>query len=48
MNKTIIFGAGGFGTEVAMLIYDINKSDTNIKFDLIGFIDDNSSFRVKN
>ena len=41
MNKIAIFGAGGFGREVASLIKRINKE--NPKWDLLGFYDDNPS-----
>lgn len=38
MQKIIIYGAGGFGREIACLINSINKQ--NMKWDLVGFIDD--------
>ncbi len=38
MKNIAIFGAGGFGREVAMLINQINKID--IKWNFIGFFDD--------
>ena len=38
MKKLAIFGAGGFGREVAQLICDINSVEKN--FDLVGFYDD--------
>jgi len=41
MIKIVIFGAGGFGREVAWLIEDINK--VKKIYDIIGFIDENSS-----
>ncbi len=47
MNKTIIFGAGGFGAEVAMAIHDINAKSATQQFDLIGFIDDDASLGDK-
>jgi sugar O-acyltransferase (sialic acid O-acetyltransferase NeuD family) len=43
MNKIAIYGAGGFGKEVACLINFINKN--NQTWDLIGFFDD--SFEKK-
>ncbi|MEJ8756938.1 acetyltransferase [Pontibacter sp. H259] len=39
MKKIAIFGAGGFGQEVAMLIEQINQHE--YVWDLIGFYDDN-------
>ncbi len=45
MKKIAIFGAGGFGREVAWLIEEINSSQ--ISWDLIGFFDDDFS-HVKN
>jgi sugar O-acyltransferase (sialic acid O-acetyltransferase NeuD family) len=38
MNKIAIFGAGGFGREVACLLKSIN--DLTKKWDLVGFFDD--------
>ncbi len=38
INKIAIFGAGGFGQEVACLINMINKQ--SLKWDLVGFYDD--------
>jgi sugar O-acyltransferase (sialic acid O-acetyltransferase NeuD family) len=38
MRKIAIYGAGGFGREVACLIEDINKLDH--RWDIIGFFDD--------
>lgn len=38
MKKTVIFGAGGFGREVKMLLDQINL--TNGKFNFIGYYDD--------
>lgn len=40
MQKIVIFGAGGFGTEVAMTIKDINKSSGD-NWDIAGYFDDN-------
>lgn len=41
IKDLVIIGAGGFGREIAWLVEDINK-DTK-KFNLLGFIDDDSS-----
>lgn len=38
MNKIAIYGGGGFGREVKMLIDQINKQDK--KFEFIGYFDD--------
>jgi len=38
MKKIAIFGAGGFGREVAQLVRDINKVEK--QYDLVGFFDD--------
>ena len=38
LKKIAIFGAGGFGLEVAMLIYQINEK--KYQWDLVGFFDD--------
>jgi sugar O-acyltransferase (sialic acid O-acetyltransferase NeuD family) len=38
MNKIAIYGAGGFGREVKMLIDQINKQE--IKYEFIGYFDD--------
>jgi sugar O-acyltransferase (sialic acid O-acetyltransferase NeuD family) len=38
MQKIVIYGAGGFGREIACLINSINSIEK--KWDLIGFIDD--------
>lgn len=46
MEQIIIVGAGGFGSEVAMLIEDINAVE--MKWDLIGFVDDSASGYVLN
>ena len=41
LKKIAIFGAGGFGLEVAMLIEQINNK--NWQWDLVGFFDDGMS-----
>ena len=38
MSDLLIYGAGGFGREIACLIKAINKD--NQKWNLLGFIDD--------
>lgn len=45
MKKIAIYGAGGFGREVANLIGRINNH--NPQWELIGFFDDNESLRGK-
>ncbi|NQD67661.1 acetyltransferase [Bacillus haikouensis] len=39
MKDIVIIGAGGFGREVAWLIEDINK--VNTEWNILGFVDDN-------
>jgi sugar O-acyltransferase (sialic acid O-acetyltransferase NeuD family) len=39
MKDIVIIGAGGFGREVAWLIEDINKENTD--WNILGFVDDN-------
>jgi sugar O-acyltransferase (sialic acid O-acetyltransferase NeuD family) len=39
MKDIVIIGAGGFGREVAWLIEDINKKNT--EWNILGFVDDN-------
>jgi sugar O-acyltransferase (sialic acid O-acetyltransferase NeuD family) len=41
MNKIILVGAGGQGSEVVQLIDDINRR--KLTWDIIGFVDDSSS-----
>lgn len=45
MKKIAIFGAGGFGREVACLINNINKARPT--WNLIGFFDDNPELKGK-
>lgn len=45
MKKIAIFGAGGFGREVAMLIEQINQQ--KVTWELIGFFDDGVSQRTR-
>jgi sugar O-acyltransferase (sialic acid O-acetyltransferase NeuD family) len=40
MNKIAIYGAGGFGKEVACIIRKINEASVSPVWDLIGFYDD--------
>jgi sugar O-acyltransferase (sialic acid O-acetyltransferase NeuD family) len=46
MNDIVIYGAGGFGREVACMIRAINKTDPQWRF--IGFIDDGLMPETKN
>lgn len=39
----VVFGAGGFGREVAWLISEINRVEK--RFDLLGFVDDNPAIK---
>lgn len=41
MRDIAIYGAGGFGKEVACLIRMINESESKPRWNLIGFFDDN-------
>lgn len=41
MKDILIYGAGGFGREIACLIRNINKKENS--WNLIGFLDDNES-----
>ncbi|CAM3831517.1 acetyltransferase [Mesobacillus thioparans] len=45
MKDIVIIGAGGFGREVAWLIEEINK--VNTEWNLIGFVDDNEEIQGK-
>jgi len=45
MVKIVIWGAGGFGREVAWLIKEISRADT--KYELVGFLDDNITLQGK-
>lgn len=49
MKDIAIYGAGGFGREVACLINVINQSNTNpnTKWNLIGFFDDDPELKGK-
>lgn len=47
MNDIAIFGAGGFGREVACLIRIINESLSEPKWNFIGFFDDNPELKGK-
>jgi len=46
VNDLIIYGAGGFGREIACLINAINKVEK--QWDLVGFIDDGIEIGTKN
>jgi len=46
MKKIAIFGAGGFGREVAFLIEDINKK--NCQWKIIGFLDNTKKNEIIN
>lgn len=43
MKDIVIIGAGGFGREVAWLIEDINKLNT--QWNVVGFVDDNEAIQ---
>ena len=43
MKDIAIYGAGGFGREIACLIRLINESEKEIKWNFIGFLDDNEA-----
>lgn len=47
MNDIAIFGAGGFGKEVACLIRRINEANEEPVWNLIGFFDDNPELKGK-
>lgn len=47
MKDIAIYGAGGFGREVACLINVINQSNAEISWNLIGFFDDDPSLKGK-
>lgn len=47
MKNIAIFGAGGFGREVACLIRIINERLTEPEWNLIGFFDDNKEMKGK-
>ena len=44
MKKIVLYGAGGFGKEVASIIETINEQKAT--YELVGFVDDGGSFRV--
>jgi sugar O-acyltransferase (sialic acid O-acetyltransferase NeuD family) len=41
MQPIVVFGAGGFGREVAQLIEDLNRGSP--RFEIVGFVDDDPS-----
>lgn len=43
MKDIAIYGAGGFGREIACLVRLINESENEAKWNLIGFLDDNET-----
>jgi sugar O-acyltransferase (sialic acid O-acetyltransferase NeuD family) len=45
MQPIVVFGAGGFGREVAQLIEDINRASP--QYELLGFVDDDPSMPGK-
>ena len=45
MKDIAIYGAGGFGREIACLIRIINESEKEIKWNLIGFFDDDPALK---
>jgi len=45
MRDIVIFGAGGFGREVACIIRMINESREVLEWNLIGFFDDNRALK---
>ena len=45
MKDIAIYGAGGFGREIACLIQMINKSEKKPKWNIVGFFDDNSELK---
>lgn len=47
MKDIAIYGAGGFGREVACLINIINKSGSEPQWNLIGFFDDDTKLKGK-
>lgn len=47
MKKIAIFGAGGFGREIACLINLINMESMEPQWDFVGFFDDNPELKGK-
>lgn len=45
MKDIAVFGAGGFGREVACMIKRINKAQEEPEWNFIGFFDDNASLK---
>lgn len=43
MKKLIIIGAGGLGREVAQYVEDINNTDIEEKYEILGFVDDDET-----
>ncbi len=48
MKDIAIYGAGGFGREVACLINKINENETDVIWNLIGFFDDGLALGSQN
>lgn len=46
MKKIVLYGAGGFGKEVAAIIETINEYKP--MYELLGFVDDGAGFRIGN
>ena len=47
IRKLVIIGAGDFGREVAALVRRINLSDSEIKYEILGFVDDSEQLQGK-
>lgn len=43
MEPLVIVGAGGFGREVAWLVQEINVASPQMKWNLLGFVDDSAT-----
>ncbi|MBA4322178.1 MAG: serine acetyltransferase, partial [Odoribacter sp.] len=48
MKDLAIYGAGGFGREIACLVHEINRSCGEPQWNLIGFFDDGKAIGGKN
>jgi sugar O-acyltransferase (sialic acid O-acetyltransferase NeuD family) len=47
MKDLVIIGAGGLGKEVAWLVERMNQKSEDVKWNLLGFIDDNPTLKNK-
>ena len=47
IRKLVIIGAGDFGREVAALVRRINLSESEIKYEILGFVDDSEQLQGK-